>query len=52
MTEKEQIEKEYKQTLDMPHSKARNDILYSLTCRADIIKDHHLQKYFKMDVCQ
>ena len=47
MTEKEQIEKEYKQTLDMPHSKARNDILYSLTCRADIIKDHHLQKYLR-----
>lgn len=47
MTEKEQIEQEYKKTLNMPHSKARNEVLYSLICRADIIKDHHLQKYLR-----
>ena len=38
MTEKEQIVSEYKQTLKMPHSNARNEVLYSLICRADIIK--------------
>ncbi len=47
MTEKEQIIKEYKQTLYMPHSRARNEVLYSLIGRADIIKDHYLQKYLR-----
>ena len=47
MTEKEQIVSEYKQTLKMPHSNARNEVLYSLICRADIIKDHYLQKYLR-----
>lgn len=47
MTEKEQIVKEYKQTLDMPHSGARNEALYNLICRADNIKDHYLQKYLR-----
>ncbi|MCX4325822.1 MAG: hypothetical protein OSJ45_00795 [Lachnospiraceae bacterium] len=47
MTEEEQINKAYKQTLNMPHSKARNEILYSLVKRADIIKNHHLQKYLR-----
>ncbi|MCI9077619.1 MAG: hypothetical protein HFH68_01675 [Lachnospiraceae bacterium] len=47
MTEKEQIVKEYKQTLNMPHSRARNEVLYSLIGRADIIRDHHLQKYLR-----
>lgn len=47
MTEKEQIEHEYKKTLNMPHSNARNEVLYSLICHADIIKDHYLQKYLR-----
>lgn len=47
MTEEEQIEKIYKQTLDMPHSKERNEILYNLIQRADIIKNHHMQKFLR-----
>ena len=47
MTEEENIRQAYKQTLNMPHSKARNEILYSLVKRADIIKSHHLQKYLR-----
>lgn len=47
MTEEEQIRQAYKQTLNMPPSKARNEILYSLVKRADIIKSHHLQKYLR-----
>lgn len=47
MTEKEQIIKIYNRIKNMPHSKEHIDILYGLIQRADIIKDHHLQKYLR-----
>ena len=47
MTEKEQIIKVYNRIKNMPHSKEHINILYGLIQRADIIKDHYLQKYLR-----